>query len=287
MEFNEQHPTSDADTSGGSETAVRWDVLTHLWGASHSVAMQYWKRRHPISLDGILNEPAFVLKNHVRFRAASVVYHVRLLRSHFGALNKRAQETWLERDNNPLFLSHSRESLAFLADDLHFNAVSLLDYLGNLTGHVLKPANGRRLKWNGIVKSGRDKRNPLSKSGTVQLMVELDREWVDDFYGLRSDIIHYGAIFGSAEETVTIDPRGGGFNASLSFSMPDSIRNRFPFLAADTVGRSLSLVDGMEQIALKTVEASLDVLLKLFHEIGGVINPNYKPYVKQRFGSEA
>jgi hypothetical protein len=87
----------------------------------------------------------------------------------------------------------------YLFDDVVFNAASLFDYLGNAVWFGFHGQNHVKKKWSKVYEASHrhDLESRLPKgprifgSKTGGLIERVHREFVDDLYGYRSDLIHY------------------------------------------------------------------------------------------------
>jgi|SRR5712691_1525027 len=187
------------------------------------------------------DNPAIVLRDSMLYRAESVGYHIDLLKWQFATFTQQSHST-VGSGAKPHLLGF-RKILTFLSDDILFNSISMLDYVGNLVGCTLSGPNDQRLKWNGVIKGARDQTNPLSAKAAVNIMLALHKEWVDKLHGARSEIIHERVILGDGHRTITF-PDGERLVSTLSFEMPPTVVKRLGFLRtfADAEGR-VQLVD--------------------------------------------
>jgi hypothetical protein len=220
----------------------------------------------------LAENPAVFLRDSRSFRAGSLGYHVDLLRRQFHAYFVRAHERKARHDSRSLLYNAQRD-ITYLTDDVLFNAVSMLDYLGNLVGFVLT-RDKSTLKWNGVVKAGRDKGNPLSAKSVVASMVRLDKEWVDAFFDVRSTIIHNKVLLGNGSQNVTFQIKDNRLvPTKLSFPMDQYVVRRLKFLSCRPGEQHVELVDGTEQIALASLDAAILVARELLQELGGPLQP--------------
>ncbi len=208
-----------------------------------------------------------MLRDSMLYRAESVGYHIDLLKWQFAAFTQQSQS--MNAPGASLHLLGFRKILTFLSDDILFNSISMLDYVGNLIGCTLSGPNNQRLKWNGVVKAARDKINPLSARAAAKTMLALHKEWIDKLHGARSEIIHERITLGDGGRTITF-PEGTRLLSTLSFEMPSTVVKRLAFLPtfADTEGR-VQLVVGAEQIALRAIDAAKVVMTALLEDLGG------------------
>jgi hypothetical protein len=202
--------------------------------------------------------PKIVLRDSLTYRAQSVVYHLNFMRGQLAAYQAQALSQFRTAPGSPVFLMQCQHALTFLADDVIFNVMSMLDYLGNLVGCTILGPNVRKLKWNGAVKAARDKSNRLSTTTTGRLMIDLHAQWIDRLHGIRSRLIHEYVQLGDGGQKITFE--NDQMVCRLRFELPNGIVNRLPFLkeAAHTNG-AVDLFDGIEQIALRAFDATITV----------------------------
>jgi hypothetical protein len=213
------------------------------------------------------DNPAIVLRDSMLYRAESVGYHVDLLKWQFATFTQQSQ--LIVGSGAKPHLIGFRKVLTFLSDDILFNSISMLDYVGNLVSCTLSGPNDQRLKWNGVVKAARDRTNPLAAKAAARMMLTLHKEWIDRLHGARSEIIHERITLGDGGRTITF-PGGTHLPSTLSFEMPPTVVKRLAFLStfANTKGR-VQLVVGAEQIALRAIDAAKAIMTALLEDLGG------------------
>jgi hypothetical protein len=215
------------------------------------------------------DDPAIVLRNSMLYRAEAVGFHVDLLRWHLTSFLRRANADVLTNQKDPSFLHNCRNVLTFLSDDILFNAISMLDYVGNLAGYTLAGPNWQSKKWNGIVRGARDQRNPIASTTVGKLMVVLHAEWVDKLHDVRSRIIHERIILGDGGQELTLN-KDNTFVSTLTFQLPPIVVKRLGFLQdfRDSDGR-IDIVVGAEQIALRAIDVASSVMAALRRDLDG------------------
>jgi hypothetical protein len=216
--------------------------------------------------------PAVFLRDSMTYRAESVGYHIDLLKRHFARFTERAHSLIGDSHARVDFLHQTRSILTFLSDDILFNAISMLDYAGNLVGFAHGGATCQRLKWNGAVKSALDKNNRLANTRSGQAMVALHREWVDRLQAVRSKIIHERIALGDGGQTMTF--KADAIQVVLSFDLPSVVVKRLPFLGPlrNEKGK-VDIVSGAEQIGLHAIDAATVVMSALLSDFGGRPTP--------------
>jgi hypothetical protein len=216
----------------------------------------------------IAGYPAIVLRDSLLIRAGSLGFHVDLIRRQFHAYFVKAHDHRHGSDSINLLYNAHRDVL-YLADDVLLNAMSMLDYLGNLVGFILT-RNKATLKWQGVVNSGRDRANPLASKTVVATMVRLDAEWVQAVAEIRATIIHNKSALGDRSQNVTSQLNDEGLVPTrLSLPIDWATFKRVKFLNPRAGDEHIELVDGAEQIALAALEAVAVVVQELLHELGG------------------
>jgi hypothetical protein len=215
--------------------------------------------------------PAVILRDSVH-RAQSVGFHIDLLKSHFGELGRMAGARWFAAPGNPEFLLRCRNVLTFLSDDVLFNSLSMLDYLGNLVGYIISGPNAQRLKWNGAAKAALDSKHKLSTTETGRVIARLHREWIDRLHVVRSEIIHERVALGDGGQTISFQQ--DSFAATLDFHLPAGVPKRLKFLQdiADEKGR-VDVVAGSEVIGLRAIDAARSTTAALLQDLGGRVQP--------------
>jgi hypothetical protein len=214
----------------------------------------------------LTDHPAIILRDSLLFRAGSLGYHVDLLRRQFHAYFARAHAPQAILGSQDILYS-ARQDITYLTDDVLFNSISLLDYVGNFVGFALTK-NRSTWKWNGIVKAGRDPRNPLSVKAAVALAVSYD-QWIDKLQEVRSTIIHERVVLGDDNQSIRYEIRDGHLvPTEFLFPMPAFVLGRLKFLTPHAGKTQVELVHGTEQIALASLDATLDVIRALHRDVG-------------------
>jgi hypothetical protein len=183
------------------------------------------------------DDAAIVTRDSVLYRAQSLAYHLDIQRLQFEGY--RRQFVIGPKSDHQMLLHGSRQNMTFLADDVLFNTISLLDYTGNLLGAVLAGPHAQKVKWNGLVKSARDSGNPLSGRRACRLAVEEHAEWVDALQEVRAQIIHNRVVLGDGRVTFSLN-ENDEWKAELSFPLSplvDSVHAIVLALLEDLGGR--------------------------------------------------
>ena len=141
----------------------------------------------------------FLLRDAIFFRLSALTFHLRLLVDVQSFHLKKLQDLEINSKDSQLFLLDGREQQIFLFDSLVFHSISLFDYVGNLIDYLCGQKKQMNLKWNGIVRSSRDTKNPISQFAIAPTIVSVNNSFVAPLYGHRSDLIHYKTDLGGAQ----------------------------------------------------------------------------------------
>jgi len=218
------------------------------------------------------DDTAFALRDSMLYRAQSVGYHIDLIKTQFASLSDQGLKRLGTHPQDKTFLFNGRQFLTFLSDDILFNAISMLDYLGNLVGFILAPPS-TKLKWNGVVKSCLDHSNALHNTDVANTIITLHREWIDKLHYVRSRIIHERMALGNGKRTISF-PSGSGLALTLFFEMPPTVVKRLRFLQdLRQPDGTVDIVAGSECIGLRAIDAATSVMTALLHDLGGAIAP--------------
>ena len=151
------------------------------------------------------------------YRMNSIIFHLQLLifvkNQGINILNKNIG------NNNPVLLRNVIDELYYVFDDLIFNILSLIDYLGNFIGYVYINKQNRKITWNRVVKTCRDQSNELSNKELNKYIISVDKRLVNHLYEYRSILIHYNKDGSNAEHSTHFDSKG--INHTLNVEAPN------------------------------------------------------------------
>ena len=139
-------------------------------------------------------EAFLAIRDSIIYRFDSMCFHVVLMTARqLEALKSLEKEppTFDERD---LLESLARQH-QFLFDDIIFNTISLLDYLGNIVGLGFYGAHLTKMNWNGAYEYAKryaqgSKKNRIFGSPTAECLIRHHQEWVNRLYKYRARLIH-------------------------------------------------------------------------------------------------
>src|SRR3990172_8476652 len=139
-------------------------------------------------------EAFLAIRDSIIYRFDSMCFHVVLMTARqLEALKSLEKEppTFDERD---LLESLARQH-QFLFDDIIFNTISLLDYLGNIVGLGFYGAHLTKMNWNGAYEYAKhyaqgSKKNRIFGSSTAECLIRHHQEWVNRLYEYRARLIH-------------------------------------------------------------------------------------------------
>lgn len=211
------------------------------------------------------SDPAIYLRDSMLYRAESVGFHNDLLKVHFDGLTARANVDPVGIQDDRHFLYDCQRVFTFLSDDLLFNVISLFDYTANLVSFVLAGPNAHTRKWNGTVRALRDPNSLLNTTASAATMIQLHSEWVDKLHGSRSKIIHDRALLADGGRTLTFN--NNTLRNTLHFQWPPAVVRRLRFLEHFSKEGKVDLIVGAEQIALRALDATIEVIKALRHDI--------------------
>lgn len=104
--------------------------------------------------------------------------------------NEPLRETYIMNNSSLRQFSHF--------DNLIFNAISLFDYSACAIEYICGGKKRIKKNWNSIVKAAQHSENELSKFKIANLVIEINKEWLDKLYEFRSNVIHYKTVSGGA-----------------------------------------------------------------------------------------
>lgn len=162
--------------------------------------------KQPIDILALKNCPNFLLRDSIIYRLYSIRFHLHLISNTQDNIIK-SMEKRFPSDDIELFLL-GRDRLLYIFDDIVFGLCSLLDYIGNMIGLMYIGQHKTNIKWNGCVKSCRDKNNFLSKYIISKYLIEQDKIWASDLYCYRSRLIHDNKDNAAAKRVITIGNEG-------------------------------------------------------------------------------
>jgi hypothetical protein len=209
--------------------------------------------------------PAVFLRDSVLYRADSLIYHVDLVKRQFASFEARAYEKKFSGREQELLLS-ARAALTFLFDDVLFNAMSMLDYCGNLIAFAVEGPDEQKKKWVGVARSANDPATKLWGSPAAQKIRAAHREWVQKFLDLRSKVIHDRSTLGDGRMLTTFED--DALRHRLTFPLAPRTVAHLKFLTKNSEGEA-DLSDAAEQVAEKAIETARTVIAQLLEDLGG------------------
>ncbi len=162
--------------------------------------------KQPIEILTLNDCPNFLLRDSIIYRLFSIRFHLYLIGNTQGNIVK-SMEKRFPNDDIELFLI-GRDRLLYLFDDIVFGLCSLLDYIGNMIGLIYIGQHKANIKWNGCIKSCRDKNNLLSNYSISKYLIEQDKLWASDLYCYRSRLIHDKKDNVGAKRVITLGNEG-------------------------------------------------------------------------------
>jgi len=161
--------------------------------------------------------PFYKLRDSIKYRIESIKFHVHNLKnlSYDGPFIPTKENS----DVHKKLLNVSYIG-SFLFDDLIFNCVSLIDYVGCMIGYLY--FNKMNLKHNGCVNTARD--GNLKNNVLAEFIIKENKEWIDSFFGYRSKIIHKRAAYVVPRRTLSFEDSKGNpmLKEKLEIFVPDS-----------------------------------------------------------------
>jgi hypothetical protein len=209
------------------------------------------------------NDKYILLRESILFRANSLLFHLNLLvniqKMHIDNLKK----TKFNSSDRSLLILDSREQQIFLFDSIIFHSISLFDYLGNLIDYVCSSKKQMNLKWNGVVRSIRDKANSMFQSPASEIILSLNNEFVGLLYQHRSDLIHYKTDLGAAKSSFNLMTAESNFTVFA----PKKFITRFSHLKHLSKSNELTLIYVSFWLIDQTFDSLDKILRKLFEHI--------------------
>jgi hypothetical protein len=167
-----------------------------------------------------VEHPKYILRENLSYRMESSVFHLQLI----SYVKQRGIEKLREAEttDNPVYLIKIVREVFFTFDDLIFNLLSQIDYLGNLIGYIYLGEHKKSLQWNGIVKTCRDPKNKFENKELRDYILSEDKRFIDHLYRYRSDLIHYNKD--GSEAVHCINEREEDSIHTLSIEAPEKFR---------------------------------------------------------------
>lgn len=195
----------------------------------------------------------FEIRDSLIYRAWSVHWHVDYLERQHQAFEKQLRGKITEALDSPQLLFSHRYILSYIFDDIVFNSASMFDYVGNLVGLTYLGPKKSRLKWNGALKSSRDKGNPIHVAPVAEKLLATHRNWVNHLMNYRGDTIHHKIDLGKASHRLGFS--NGKLDAELNVHVPSSLTK--------TIFRNeseLGLIDGSTRISETSAKCCNEIL---------------------------
>lgn len=205
----------------------------------------------------------FLLRECIYYRMSAMLLHLELLlavqKNHE---NSFAKSPFDERAKMTLLDVGTQNQMALL-DSIIFHAISLFDYLGNLIDYFCGDKGQMSLKWNGVLNSVRDSKNPLSKSPIAPVVLKLHDSFVNRLYEHRSHLIHLRADMAGAQTTIKL------MTAETEFTVfsPKRLTQLFPQLSSKSVYRRLTIKYVAFWVCAKSLIAAWQILRPLFQHL--------------------
>jgi hypothetical protein len=204
-----------------------------------------------------------LLRDSILYRANSLLFHFNLLlniqKMHIDNLKK----TKFNSSDRSLLILDSRDQQIFLFDSIIFHSISLFDYWGNLVDYVCSSKKQMNLKWNGVIRSIRDKANTMFQSPVSEIILSLNNEFVGLLNEHRSDLIHNKTDLGAAQSSFNLMSAESNF---IVFA-PKKFVKRFSHLKHLSKSNELTLNYVSFWLIEQTFDSLDKILKKLFEHI--------------------
>ncbi len=199
-------------------------LTERLYGLTQNVTNHYIQSKYKHNFVGNGDDFIYSLRSSIQHRLQAIGWHYLQMkigqdsaeRQYFHALKEGTE--W-----EHMLAVHSIQY--FLFDDIVFNLISLFDYIGNTAGYFLKGEAGKKIKWKGIAKSGRDSANELSKHSIAKSISKYDSQLVTKFESYRAEIFHYGSNTGSVGAKYEFPSSGRGLK--IEIAVPEKFKKIF------------------------------------------------------------
>lgn len=137
------------------------------------------------------------LRDSIIHRFDAVCFHVVLMINLQKAEIAKFEMKPFDGEEDRFLETVSRQD-QYLLEDIIFNTVSLLDYLGNMVGLVFHGPDSAEIKWNGAYKHAKHQTHGSNKLGhnrifgsaTGSCLMRHHKEWVNSLSGYRAGLIH-------------------------------------------------------------------------------------------------
>jgi hypothetical protein len=196
------------------DLAALRDALLHL-----TVAVP----KPPTRITG-LSDKALRARDAIILRARATVWHVSVIDREYAMANayaNRSPVAIISEMNDPDFLLGIRATLSHLLDDVVFNAMSMLDYLGFLLACVFDLSLEERHTW---ARTARRIAKASASAGAYpasirEKIADAHQEWVSGLDAFRGVLIHREVAPATATKTFHIEPLG----CQLEFCLPRTL----------------------------------------------------------------
>ncbi len=264
MAKSEKHPTLDLENPDKSLAELS-QMINNLQGRLVGFGIEHTNKITGRPFD---NDDYILLRESILFRASSLLFHLRLLLNIQKMHIENLRKTKFNSSDRTLLLLDSREQQIFLFDSIIFHVTSLFDYWGNFIDYVCGAKKQMTLKWNGVIRSIRDKNNSMFQSPAAEIILSLNNEFVGVLYEHRSDLIHYKTDLGAAQSSFSLMTAESDFTVFA----PKKFVARFPHLKLLSKSNELTL----NYVSFWLIEQTFDSLDKILRKLFEHIEVNRK-----------
>lgn len=206
-------------------------------------------------------EAFLAIRDSIIYRFDSICFHVVLMTTRqLEALKSLEKEppTFDERD----LLESLARQYQFLFDDIIFNTISLLDYLGNIVGLGFYGAHLTKMNWNGTYKYAKhyaqgSKKNRIFGSLTAECLIRHHQEWVNRLYEYRARLIHDKEQ--KTGGSIAMIWKGDLWH-ELTITAPKSFVKAFPVSTEKLCDGELQAILGGFLLVEKTASAAIEMM---------------------------
>lgn len=235
-----------------------------------------------------VDHPKYIIRNSILYRLQSIRFHVLLEMEIYKKIIQKFRDNFFNNQTDEHYLLlDGTDQMLYIFDDIVFNSVSLLDYMGNIIGLLYQ--NKMNLKWNSICKSAYDKNNSLSKTEIAPIIIKHNCEWINHLYEYRSSLIHNRKDEAASNRTMKLERNeNDDFDISFHFKVkaPYLFGKNIKILAQDLNTTEPSIIDVSLWLAEKVVSSSNELILCAKREQEPIINKKmeliYKKFLEEK-----
>lgn len=144
----------------------------------------------------------YELRDNLMYRIFATNLHFKVLVNHINQIEISIGDDADSVNIHPLIDKYQQE-IASILDSVVYHSISVYDYLGSTINFAIIRQT-RTLKWSSLAKSAKDPLNQISKTTISNVILEVNKTFLDQFYRYRSILIHDKPDFGKSMYNISI-----------------------------------------------------------------------------------